>query len=68
MWSLYRHVHVVSFLKGGGAHPKNVDKQKTKQNKNQKKTHTFNFTPHFLLFSFNSICPLPQQVGGGAPL
>lgn len=26
MWSLYRHV--VSFLKGGGAHPKNVCEQK----------------------------------------
>lgn len=31
MWSLYRHVHVVSFLKGGGAHPKNVCEQKEKK-------------------------------------
>lgn len=34
MWSLYRHVHVVSFLKGGGL----IQKMLTSKKQNQKKT------------------------------
>mgnify|MGYP005954456877 CR=1 FL=1 len=56
----------IVFEVGGQTHPKNVDKQKKKKQNKTKETHTFNFTPHFLVFSSNSIClPSPTSWGRG---
>lgn len=67
MWSLYRHVHVVSFLKGGGGL---IQKMLTSKKQNKTKTKKNPIPSISLLISLFSLpilyAPpplLPQQVG-----